>query len=134
MEPDKPALKQPKGFIHRALFAALGALFFAIGFIGAFLPVLPTTPFMLLAIWAFSKSSKRLHDYVWNHPRFGQTVRDWKLHGQLPRRAKIGAVLVMSVSALFLIFFSNAPWWGTLAAIVVMCISGTWLWTRPEPE
>ena len=64
----KSGLDRP---LRRALFLVLGILFFATGVIGVFLPVLPTTPFMLLALWAFSNSSQRFHDYIWNHKRYG---------------------------------------------------------------
>lgn len=111
---------------------ALGCLFFAIGFIGIFVPLLPTTVFMLLALWAFSRSSQRLHDYLWNHPRFGAAVRDWYQHGIVPRRAKVAAVLMMSLSAGFLLFFSAVPVWAAGSAIVIMALVAGWLLARPE--
>lgn len=113
-------------------FIILGCLFFAIGFVGVFVPVLPTTVFMLLALWAFSRSSQRLHDYLWHHPRFGAAVRDWYQYGIVPRRAKVAAVLMMSGSAGFLLFFSAAPAWGVGAAIVIMAGVAIWLLGRPE--
>lgn len=118
--------------IRRPFFAIIGVLFFAIGLIGAFLPLLPTTPFMLLALWAFSRSSERLHNYVWHHPRFGRAVRDWALYRVVPRRAKLGAVLVMSSSAMLLIFLSSIPWWGISSACAIMLVVAIWLCSRPE--
>lgn len=117
-------------------FAGLGGLFFSIGVVGAFLPVLPTTPFMLLALWAFSLSSERLHNYLWNHPKFGPPVRAWRKHGAVSMRSKISALAVMSASAVFMIFFSNAPLIGILAALALMAVGATFLLTRPtlRPE
>lgn len=123
---------QRRNYLQRVVFAVLGLAFFSVGVVGVFVPVLPTTPFMLLALWAFSLSSQRLHDYVWHHPHFGQAVRDWKTHGVIPRKAKIGALAVMVVSALVLALFSRMPLWGMAAAWVVMAGSALWLWTRPE--
>ena len=117
--------------IKRAMFATLGIIFFVTGLIGVFLPVLPTTPFMLLALWAFSNSSKRLHDYIWNHKRYGPMVRAWKQHGAIPKRAKISALLVMSASATFVLFFSGAPLYGVIAALSLMLIGAVFILTRP---
>lgn len=118
--------------IRRPVFAFIGIVFFSVGLIGAFLPLLPTTPFMLLAVWAFSRSSERLHNYVWHHPRFGQAVRDWALYRIVPRKAKLGAVMVMASSAAFMIFLSDIPWWGISSACLIMLVVATWLCTRPE--
>ena len=117
-------------------FAGLGGLFFSIGVVGAFLPVLPTTPFMLLALWAFSLSSERLHNYLWNHPKFGPPVRAWRKHGAVSMRSKISALAVMSASAVFMIFFSNATLIGILAALALMAVGAAFLLTRPtlRPE
>ncbi|MCF6199855.1 MAG: YbaN family protein [Hyphomicrobiaceae bacterium] len=120
-----------KGHIKRALFATLGTVFFAAGVIGVFLPVLPTTPFMLLALWAFSNSSQRLHDYIWHHKRYGPMVRAWKEHGAIPLRAKISAIFVMTLSAVFMVFFSGAPLYGLLAALALMLTGAVFILTRP---
>lgn len=117
--------------IKRGLFAALGILFFVTGLIGVFLPVLPTTPFMLLALWAFSNSSQRLHDYVWHHPTYGPMVQAWKKHGAVPLRAKVSALVVMGVSALFVVFFSGAPLYAIIAALLLMATGALFLLTRP---
>lgn len=121
-----------KAKTKRLIIFTFGVIFFALGFIGMFLPLLPTTPFMLLALWAFSNSSQKWHDYIWHHPRFGQTVRDWKTHGIMSRRAKRGSAIVMSISAGWLVFFSSAPTWAIASAVLTMSITLTWLLTRPE--
>lgn len=120
-----------KGHIKRVLFATLGIVFFAAGVIGVFLPVLPTTPFMLLALWAFSNSSQKLHDYIWHHKRYGPMVQAWKKHGAIPLRAKISAILVMSLSAVFVIFFSGAPLYGVVSALALMMVGAVFILTRP---
>jgi len=117
--------------LKRIAFATLGLVFFVTGVIGVFLPVLPTTPFMLLALWAFSNSSQRLHDYIWHHKRYGPMVRAWKKYGAIPRQAKISALAVMSLSALFVVFFSGAPLWAVASALLLMLVGAAYMLTRP---
>jgi len=117
--------------LQRAIYLVLGLLFFVTGVIGVFLPVLPTTPFMLLALWAFSNSSQRLHDYVWHHKRYGPMVRAWNKYGAIPRSAKISAVSIMGASAVFVVFFSGAPLWAIASALTFMGVGATYLLTRP---
>ena len=119
-------------YIKRHLLLALGGLSMAIGIVGIFLPLLPTTPFMLLALWAFSKSSQRFHDYLWNHPRFGATARNWQQHRVVPRSAKISALLVIATSSLLLLFVLDVPRWAAISAVSFMSLSLSWLLTRPE--
>ena len=57
-------------------FLCLGWVFVGLGFVGAFVPGLPTTVFLIVALWAFSRSSDRLRMWLWTHPRFGATLRD----------------------------------------------------------
>ncbi len=118
--------------LKRLIFITLGMLFFGLGVAGVFLPVLPTTPFMLLALWLFSRSSKRLQHYLWHHPRFGVLVRNWKQHGIVPRRAKVLAISVMCISAFSLAWLSMTPWWVLTLTYLIMGTAAVWLVTRPE--
>ena len=113
------------------LLRGLGGLFFGLGVIGIFLPVLPTTPFMLLALWAFSNSSQRWHDYIHNHPRFGRTAREWKEHRAISLRAKVTAVAIMALSSAYLIFASEASFYATTAAVAFMAFGAVYILTRP---
>jgi len=117
--------------IKKWLFAGMGCVFFALGVIGVFLPVLPTTPFMLLALWAFARSSQRLHDYIWHHKRYGPMVRAWQEQGAIPLGAKISALVVMSVSATTLYIFGDIPTYGLLSAFGLMFCAALFILTRP---
>lgn len=80
----------------RPVFFALGLLFTALGVVGAFLPLMPTTIFLILAAGCFARSSPRLEAWLLNHRQFGPLIRDWREHGAIPRRAKILAVAGMA--------------------------------------
>jgi uncharacterized membrane protein YbaN (DUF454 family) len=79
----------------RILWLILGVLSTACGIAGVLLPLVPTTPFLLLAAFAFARSSPRLHNWLITHPQLGPPIADWRAHGAINRRAKIMAVVVM---------------------------------------
>ena len=91
----------------KALYFAMGLCFFGLGAVGTVVPGLPTTPFMLLALWAFSRSSERFHNWLYNHPVFGPPLQQWREHGIIPVRAKVLAVSVMTLSVVYLVFLRN---------------------------
>jgi uncharacterized membrane protein YbaN (DUF454 family) len=94
----------------RFLFLSLGWLFVALAVVGAFLPVLPTTPFLLLAAACFARSSPRLEAWMLDHPKFGPSLRDWREKGAIPRKAKIAAVVMMSASYAIFWFGTSPPY------------------------
>ena len=90
----------------RLVFLLLGLGFVALGVAGIFLPVLPTTPFMLLAAAFFARSSERFYNWLLNHRIFGHTVREWQQHRSIPRRTKWVAIVTMAATlAVSIIFF-----------------------------
>ena len=117
---------------RRHLYLLLGFVFFGIGAAGVILPVLPTTPFMLLALWAFSNSSERFHNWLYTHPRFGPSLQNWQAHGFVSKRAKVSALTVMGISLTFLTMFSQAHWAVVFSACALMLIGASFLITRPS--
>lgn len=91
----------------RLTYCALGLLATSLGIVGAFLPVMPTTCFLLLALWAFSKSSPSLHRWLWEHPRLGRSLRRWQEHRCIPIEAKLAATLSMAGSMTYVLLFSG---------------------------
>ena len=81
----------------RVLWQSLGFMALALGGVGAILPILPTTPFMILAAFAFGKSSPRLRAWLEAHRLFGPAIRDWEAHGAIHPRYKITACAVMAL-------------------------------------
>ncbi len=110
----------------------LAYLALGLGFIGIFLPGLPTVPFILLAAFAAARGSEKLHRWLLAHRRFGPMIRDWQAHGAVSRRSKWLATVMMSLCAV--IMFLTAPrWWMAATGTSIMLVVGTWLWFRPEP-
>jgi uncharacterized membrane protein YbaN (DUF454 family) len=91
----------------RAVYFLLGWSFFGLGAVGTVVPGLPTTPFMLLALWAFSKSSRRFHDWLYTHRLFGPPLNQWRDHRVIPVKAKFLAIVTMIASFTYLALFTG---------------------------
>ncbi|MAO92320.1 MAG: hypothetical protein CMM78_08280 [Rhodospirillaceae bacterium] len=115
----------------RIVYLLIGCVFVGLGFIGAFLPLLPTVPFLLLALWCFARSSQRFHDWLYHHPRFGPPLREWDQHGVIPVRAKILSTAMMAVSMAIMLAVTDLSAWayGGIAA-VLLCVS-LYILSRP---
>ena len=118
----------------RLLLWLLGAISLALGLIGLFLPVLPTTPFMLLAAACFARSSPRFHRWLLGHRTFGPIVSEWERHRAIPWRAKLWAIGLMSTTlGASIVFFVKNPWvQGGLAAMGVAL--AVWLYLIPSRD
>jgi len=128
----QPSSKLANKGIGRALWLGLAVISLVLGVIGLVLPVVPTTPFILLAAFAAARGSHRLHDWMRNHPRFGKTLRDWERDGAVSRRAKYFATVTMLGSAVVMFVFTP-HWWIAAIASAIMLVVAIWLWMRPEP-
>ena len=117
--------------VKRWLFLALGVLFTLGGIVGMFLPVVPTVPQFLVALWAFSKSSRRLHDWLLHHPKLGIRLREWQEHQAIALRTKIVAVAAIAMSAVWVAFFSAAPWWAMALSLAFMGYGAWFILSRP---
>ncbi len=116
----------------RILFLTLGIVSLILGVIGILLPLLPTTPFALLAAYFFSKSSERLHDWLINQRTLGPLIKDWERYGVIRLKAKwMATVMIILLFSYSLIFVPVLPW---IKAIVFL--SGIsiliFIWTRPH--
>jgi len=112
---------------------SLVMIFVILGFIGALLPGMPTTVFLILAAWAASKGWPQMDEWLLNHPKYGQTLRAWRESGTVPRKAKWFASIMMLISGLIMLL-TNAPFLVKLFTNTTMLLVAIWLWLRPEPN
>lgn len=115
----------------RPLWLTCGLVSVACGLAGVILPLVPTTPFILLAVFCFARSSPRLEAWLLNHRTFGPMIRDWRRNGSIDRRAKRLAVILMVV-AFTISLALRVPLWllGLQAAVLVA--AATFILTRPD--
>ncbi|NDY91560.1 DUF454 domain-containing protein [Ideonella sp. TBM-1] len=125
---DEPPLLSTSRWL-RPLWLLGGALALALGVLGIFLPLLPTTPFVLLAAFCFARGSARWERWLLSHPRWGPMVHDWRHHRAVPLRAKQLATVMMTLSCLWTGWALKFPWnWvPALCCAAVAC----WLWRLP---
>lgn len=118
----------------RPLYFLLGLIAVMLGIIGAFLPLMPTTIFLILAAFCFSRSSERLQAWLHGHPRFGPPILDWEREGAISRRSKIAACCGMVLGFGIFHFTAHPALWldALVAGILLGC--ACYVTSRPLPE
>ena len=117
----------------RGVWLVLGLLFTGLGFVGAFLPLMPTTVFLLIAAFFFARSSSRFYAWLLNNRMFGSLIRDWRAGLGMPLRAKILAVTLIVLTMGSSILIISIFWVRILLACVGVGVS-TYLITRPTKK
>jgi uncharacterized membrane protein YbaN (DUF454 family) len=115
---------------QRIVWMLAGAASLLLGIVGIFLPLLPTTPFVLLAAFCFARGSPRVEAWLLEHPRFGPMVRDWRAQRAVPLRAKQLATAMMTIGSAW-------AWWAMPPRIqwlpALLCsLVAVWLWRLPH--
>lgn len=126
-EKDTPKLA---GCWMRWALMAFGWANVGLGVVGIFVPGLPTTVFLLIAFWAFSRSSEKFQVWLWTHPRLGPPIRDWHEHRVIPVRAKILAATMMSASFTHVAFFVAEDWFLPTLLATIMLPAAAYVMTR----
>ena len=106
-------------------------MFLLLGFIGLLLPIVPTTPFILVSVWFFARSSKKLENWLINHKIFGKSIRDWKEKGAISKNAKLSAIPLIIFSFSATIYLNEIFYLDLFLAVLGLSIS-TFIVTRPN--
>jgi len=125
-------LRCPRHALRLWAWRTLGTVSVGIGCINLFIPLLPTTVFLIIGAWAWGKGAPELKERLLAHPRFGPSLRDWENGGRISRRGKRVAILSMTGAfGLSALLIGAKP--ATLIVGVCLFAVGLWLWRRPEP-
>lgn len=118
----------------RIAFAALGTLFLLVGIVGIFTPILPTTPFLLLATACYARSSRRFYNWLMNHPALGPLIIEWRSYRSIPWKVKLVAVATMTLTFGSSIAFFIKDGWLQLALAFFGLTMVIWLYRIPSRD
>lgn len=131
---DPDPVREHDSPLVRGLLIVAGSLCVALGVLGIFLPLLPTTPFMLLAAACFARSSRRFHDWLLANRTFGPLIHEWRKHRSVPYRTKFTAIALMALTmGTSIVFFVQPLWLKLLIAAVGVTVS-VWLYRLPSRD
>jgi uncharacterized membrane protein YbaN (DUF454 family) len=135
----QPPADRPETEVHpaRAVRVALvlaGTGFVGLGILGAFLPVLPTTPFMLLAAACYARASTRFYNGLLNNRAFGPTIREWRRYRSIPFRTKWTAIGLMAVTLTASIVFAVEDPWLRAALAAFGVLLAVWMARIPSRD
>jgi uncharacterized membrane protein YbaN (DUF454 family) len=118
----------------RAVLVLAGTGFVVVGLAGVFLPVLPTTPFLLLAAACYARASRRFYNALLNNRLFGPSILEWQQHRAIPWRTKLTAIaLLLLTLAISIVFFLRDPWLRLALALFGLALAA-WLWRIPSRD
>ena len=115
----------------RIFLIILGITSFVLGVVGILLPLLPTTPFVLLSAFCFAQSSDRLHNWLIQHPYFGATIHDWRQNGNISKKNKFYAIVMIILTILFSVFI-QLSYAILVIQIGVLSLVSLFILTRPH--
>ena len=118
----------------RLLFLIAGSLFVVLGAIGLFLPLLPTTPLLLLAAACYARGSRRFYDWLLTNRTFGPLIHEWQMHRSIPYRTKLSAIALMALTLGVSIAFFVEPVWLKLALSAFGLSLAVWMYRLPSRD
>ena len=116
----------------RFIWLLVGLAALAIGAVGVVLPLLPTTPFLLVAAYAFARSSKRMNSWLREHQVFGPLINNWHRNGSIDQNAKRMAIIVIAATPV-VTWLLDVPSWIVACQIIVLSAVAIFILTRPSP-
>ena len=117
--------------MNRLALLVLGWMCVGLGFIGIFVPGLPTTIFLIIALWAFTKSSKKLRIWLLNHKRFGPILRNWEEHKVVPLKAKI-LMVVLQTLVVIIVQYTFDNLFITIGLAIILLMVATYVISLPS--
>jgi uncharacterized membrane protein YbaN (DUF454 family) len=129
-----PGSPKPRPTAFRLLWLLAGFALLGLGIIGAFLPLMPTTIFLILAAGAFARSSTRLETWLLDHPRFGPLILAWRTERAIPRRAKLTAAIGMITGYVIFLVGARPELWLNLVVMAFFLACAAYVLSRPEPS
>lgn len=118
----------------RALLVAAGFAFVGLGILGAVLPVLPTTPFLLLAAACFARASARFYNLLLNSRTFGPLIVEWRRHRSIPWRTKLWAIGLMAATLTVSVVFFVRELWLQVALAGLGVLLAAWMYAIPSRD
>ena len=110
----------------RIFLIIIGCISFGLGVAGIFLPMLPTTPFLLLSAAAWVKASPKLYEWLINHKVFGEYIRNYHEHRAIPLRVKIVSVSLVWLTIGYCIFAVVDKWWWAQLLMALLATAISW--------
>ncbi len=119
-----PSLQTIKNGILNILYTIFGLISLTLGVLGAFLPVLPTTPFLLLSAFFFLRGNMKLYYWLMNHPRLGVYIKNFTIHKAIPLRVKIVSISTLWLTLLYCAIFVTDHWaLRALFILIAVCVT-----------
>jgi uncharacterized membrane protein YbaN (DUF454 family) len=116
------------------VLVAAGTLCVGLGIVGLFMPVLPTTPFLLLAAACYARASSRFYNWLLNNRTFGPTIREWRRYRSIPYRTKLTAIALMAVTlTTSIVFFVRSPALRVALAVLGVLLA-VWMYRIPSRD
>ena len=117
--------------MKKIILLSIGWICVGLGFIGIFVPGLPTTIFLIVALWAFTKSSNKLRIWLLNHKKFGPFLRDWQEHRVVPLRAKI-LMVILQTCVVIMVHYTFNNLFITIGLIVILVLVASYVLSLPS--
>ena len=117
--------------MKKIILITIGWLCVGLAFVGTFVPGIPTTIFLIVALWAFAKSSKKFHSWLLNHKRFGPILQNWETHKVVPRKAKI-LMVILQISAVIIFHYSLQNIYLTAILTIILVFVARYVLSLPS--
>tara|TARA_B100000378_G_scaffold149009_1_gene120386 strand:+ start:82 stop:456 length:375 start_codon:yes stop_codon:yes gene_type:complete len=117
--------------MKKIILITIGWSCVGLAFVGTFVPGIPTTIFLIVALWAFAKSSKKFHSWLLNHKRFGPILQNWESHKVVPRKAKI-LMVILQISAVIIFHYSLQNIYLTAILTIILVFVARYVLSLPS--